>query len=229
VGEYTLDGLPTPRTYVITYTLNGFTSATVALDLTGGENKTDVNAQLIGGAGTVVGTVRDVDGNPLGGVKVIVAKGAVTAETATLTTGGGSAGAGSYSVAGLPIPGTYTATFTLDNFQSETRQVTFLGATDRPTPLDVVLRRASSNISGTVHVSGGAPNLNIGLTVELSDGTSQRTAVTTSTPAGFYGFAGVPDGTYTLRVFGAGIVQHVVRITTSQGVDATRDITVSAK
>ncbi len=227
-GAYTIDGLPTPRTYVITYTLNGFTSATVALDLTGGQQKPGVDVQLIGGAGTVVGTARDVDNNPLGGVKVVVAKGAITAETATLTSGAGSTGTGSYSVSGLPTPGVYTVTFSLDGYQSETRQFGFLTATSTPSVIDIVLHKATSNISGTVTVTGGNPALNVGLNVELSDGTEVRTAITTSTPAGFYGFAAVPEGTYTLRVFGPGVVPRVVLITTSPGDDLVRDINTVA-
>lgn len=229
VGEYRIDGLPTPRTYVLTYTLNGFTSSTVALDLTGGQNKTDVNTQLIGGAGTVVGTARDVNGNPLGGVKVVVSKGTVTAETATLTTGGGTTGTGTYSVSGLPTPGVYTVTFSLEGFQSETRQFGFVTATSAPAVVDIVLHKASSNISGTVTASGGNANVNVGLTVELSDGTDVRTAITTSTPAGFYSFADVPEGTYTLRVYGAGIAQRVVLIATTEGVDLVRDINTVAQ
>lgn len=229
VGEYTLDGLPTPRTYVITYTLDGFTSATVALDLAGGEPKEGVNAVLIGGAGTVVGTARDVDNNPLGGVKVVVTKGTLTAETATLTTGAGTTGTGTYSVANLPIPGVYTVTFSLDGYQSETRQVGFLGATATPPVVDVVLHRDTSTLSGTIHISGGNQNASVGLSVELSDGGNVRTAITTSAPAGFYSFADVPDGTYTLRVFGTGVAQRVVQITTIQGVDQIRDITVAAQ
>ncbi len=228
VGSYTLDGLPTPRTYVITFTLDGFTSATVALDLSGGENKEGINAQLIGGAGTIIGTARDVNNNRLGGVKVVVTKGAIRAETATLTTGGGPTGTGSYSVSNLPVPGLYTVTFSLDGYQSETRQIDLLGATATPPVVDIVLHLASSTLNGTVHVTGGQANLNVGLTVELSDGSTVRTAVTTSTPAGFYSFAGVPEGTYTLRVFGAGVVQRVVRISTVEGVDVTRDITTAA-
>ena len=80
-----------------------------------------------------------------------------------------------------------------------------------------------------VRVQGATrANPSVGLSVELSNGTDQRVAVTTSDPAGFYNFAGVPAGVYTLRVSGAGVTQHVVQITMVEGVDANRDITVAA-
>ena len=221
VGEYTLDGLPTPRTYVITYTLNGFTSATVALDLTGGENKTDVDAQLIGGAGTVIGTVRDVDGNPLGGVKVVVAKGAIDGgdrDAHDRRRRGGRrqllGRAAFRSRARTPSRSRSTAS------RARHARSTFLGATDQPT---VARRRAAP---GQQQRSAEPSTSPVATPTSTSASRSscpmarrKRTAVTTSTPAGFYSFAGVPDGTYTLRVFGAGVLQHVVRITTSEGVD----------
>ncbi len=229
VGAYTIDRLPTPGTYVLTYTLDGYTSATVALELPGGGSSPNVNPVLFTGAGQIAGTARDEAGNPLGGVKVVVAKGAVHAETATLTSGGGPTGAGSYAVSGLSTDGTYTVTFTLDGYRSETREVALTTGGGTPPTVDVVLRRASSTLSGVVRVQGATrANPSVGLSVELSNGTDQRVAVTTSDPAGFYNFAGVPAGVYTLRVSGAGVTQHVVQITMVEGVDANRDITVAA-
>ena len=68
VGTFLVDGLETPRTYVLTFTREGFSGETIALDLGAGENRTGVDATLIGGTGTVSGTVTDVAGQPLGGV-----------------------------------------------------------------------------------------------------------------------------------------------------------------
>lgn len=230
-GSFTLDALPTPRTYVITFTLNGYSSETMAVDLAGGEPKQLANnVTLIGGAGTVTGIARDAAGNPLGGVKVVVAKGAVTAETATLTTGTGPTGQGSYSVSGLPIPGPYTVTFSLAGFQSETKLVGLPVATDTPAVVDVQLSRSTSTVDGTVFVTSSTPNRNVGLTVELSDGGTARTTVTTSNPAGGYSFADVPNGSYTLTVVDTGVVPRsvlrVVRITVSNTGDNTHNISM---
>lgn len=225
VGAYRIDNLPTPGTYVLTFTLDGYTSDTVALELAGGESKPNVDATLFGGAGRIVGTARDAGGNPLGGVKVVVVKGAVRAETATLTSGSGPGGAGSYAVAGLPAAGTYTVTFDLAGYRSETREVALTGGGAAPPVVDVVLARSTSTISGVVSVQGNASS--VGLSVELSDGTSQRVAVTTSSPAGFFNFPDTAPGAYTLRVSGNGVAQRVVQVTVVAGVDSSRNITVT--
>lgn len=230
-GRFTLDALPTPRTYVITFTLAGYSSETMAVEVGGGEPKELASpVTLIGGAGTVTGTARDTSGNPLGGVKVVVAKGAVTAETATLTTGTGPNGQGSYTVSGLPIPGPYTVTFSLAGFQSETVLVGLPVATDTPAIVDVQLSRATSTVAGTVLVSSSTPNRNVGLTVELSDGGTARTTITTSNPAGGYSFSDVPNGSYTLTVVDTGVVPRsvlrVVRISVSNTGDNTHNISM---
>ncbi|MGB8859551.1 MAG: carboxypeptidase-like regulatory domain-containing protein [Ilumatobacteraceae bacterium] len=233
-GSFTLDGLPSPRTYVITFTLAGYSSETMALEVAGGEKKQlPRQIQLLGGAGTVVGVARDANGTPLGGVKVVAAKGAITAETATLTAGSGPTGAGSYAVSGLPIPGPYTVTFSLDGYQSETRLVGLPAATDVPPSVDVVLSRSTSTVSGSITVTGSStPNRNVGLTVELSDGETQRTTVTTSTPAGGYGFSDVADGSYTLSIVDTAAptrtVLKVVRIVVDNGGPNTHNISTAA-
>jgi 5-hydroxyisourate hydrolase-like protein (transthyretin family) len=231
-GSFTLDALPTPRTYVITFTLAGYSSETLAVDVAGGEPKQLASAvTLVGGAGTVTGIASDADGNPLGGVKVVVAKGAVTAETATLTTGTGPTGQGSYTVSGLPVPGPYTVTFTLAGYQSETRLVGLPVATDTPAVVDVQLARSTSTVSGTVTVTSSTANRSVGLTIELSDGGTARTTVTTSNPAGGYSFADVPNGSYTLTVVDTGVVPRsvlrVVRIVVSNTGDNTHNIAMT--
>src|SRR5690606_28745227 len=71
VGDFRLVDLDTPATYVLTFTREGYSSQTVALELGAGATQ-PVSVSLIGGEGTIGGNVVDVDGNPLGGVTVEV-------------------------------------------------------------------------------------------------------------------------------------------------------------
>jgi hypothetical protein len=198
VGEFVLIGLETPRTYVLTFTLEGFSSQTLALDLLAGENRTGITATLVGGVGTATGTVRDPAGDPIGGATVVVAGNEFEATTSTLTTGGEGGGIGSYRVSDIPVPGSYTVTVSAPGFLPETIGVGFLAAGEQ-SGLDVVLRPSTGRIGGTVTGAGGG-----GLgdaTVELSDGTEDgvRTTTTATSPAGAYVFTDVAPGTYTLR------------------------------
>ena len=224
VGGFTLDGLETPRTYVLTFSLDGYTSATVALELSGGEQRTGVSAVLVGGAGSVQGTARTSGGQPLGGVSVVVQGRGLELETATLTSGVGLSGVGSYSLSGLLAPGTYTITFSRAGYQTTTLSVSFDGAGAR-TGLDVVLSPSTSTISGVVR-QGGVPRDR--LTVVLSDGIAVRSVVTASSPAGTYSFSNVGPGSYTITVSGAGTQTRIVLVDVVKGVDVARDIDVVA-
>jgi hypothetical protein len=209
IGAFDIVALATPQTYVLTFDLPGYSSATIALELQGGEAKDGLTVTLVGGVGTVRGTVRDAQGNPLGGVTVEVRRGATTATTTTLTSGDGANGVGTYTVSNLAVPGTYTMTFTLAGYDVETSTVTFAGAGEQP-PIDIVLSSTNAVVRGAVVHNGGGGVA--GATVELSDGTTTRTTQSASTPAGGFEFPGVPPGRYTLRVTGTKVVDKVVAI-----------------
>ena len=73
----------------------------MALELSGGEQRTGVSAVLVGGAGSVQGAARTAGGQLLGGVSVVVQGRGLQLETATLTSGVGDNGVGSYALSGL--------------------------------------------------------------------------------------------------------------------------------
>ena len=224
VGTFLIDGLETPRTYVVTFTREGFSDQTIALDLAAGAARTGVDGVLTGGTGTITGTVTGPDGAPLGGVDVVVSAGEFSAEAATLTTGGGGAGVGSYAVSDIPTPGVYTVTFSLEGYLSETRQVGFITPTTVP-DVSVQLRRADASIRGTVTGGGAAI---AGATVELSDGKTTRKTTTASNPNGGYVFNGVAPGSYTLTVTAPNFRRTVVLVSANAGDAITRDIDLPA-
>jgi Carboxypeptidase regulatory-like domain len=220
VGNYRLDGLETPRAYVLTFTLPGFADQTVSLDLPSGQNLTK-NVQLLGGTGTVTGTVTDKNGALLGGVTVAIARGTFTAETSTLTSASAVGQLGSYSVSALPTPGSYTFTFSLAGYESQTVRVD-LPPAGSLAGVNVVLPKSTGDVSGVV-TANGAPVADV--IVELSDGSTPRTTASATAPAGAFRFADVPPGSYTLTFRRTGLVTRVVIIeviadqTTDRNVD----------
>jgi hypothetical protein len=231
-GTFVLDELETPRTYVLTFTLEGFSSQTIALDLAAGENRTGVVATLTGGTATITGVATDVGGNPLGDVTVTVAGGEFVATTATLTTSGPDAAVGSYRVADIPTPGTYAVTFSKEGFGDETRLVGFLAPGVQP-DVSVQLRPDRGTITGTVRAAGGQPL--VGVTVELTDGRTaegsdeveSRTTTTASDPAGGYSFANVAPGTYTLTFRFPDFRTRILLVPVAAGDELVRDVELS--
>ena len=213
LGAFQIDNLPTPRTYVLTFTRAGYAATTISLDLPAGQSSPPLQVVLVGGSGTVNGTVRDAAGNPLGGVGITVTRGAVKATTTSLTAGDGASGIGSYRISDLPAPGTYTVTFTLAGWSTQTTTVTFAAPGDQPT-VDMTMSLSTGTVSGRVTVNGAG---RAGLTLTLSDGITPRTSQSATSPSGGYEFAGVPPGTYMLQVTGAGVQETVVMVDVAAG------------
>jgi protocatechuate 3,4-dioxygenase beta subunit len=223
VGAYVVENLPTPRTYVVTFSRDGFGTRTIALDLGPGEARTGVDASLAGGTGTLRGMVTDATGAPVGGAEITVTRGEFTASTSTLTSGSATAPAGSYSVTDLPTPGTFTVTAAAPGFVEATRLVAF-PTSGEVSGVDMVLRDSLATLSGTVR--GGGAGLG-DVEVVLSDGATDRRTITATAPAGRYSFTGVAPGTYTLTVPAVQTFSgRVVLIRLAAGQVVTRDVTL---
>jgi 5-hydroxyisourate hydrolase-like protein (transthyretin family) len=227
-GAFLLDKLETPRTWVLTFTRDGFSSQTIALDLGAGQERTGVEATLTGGTGTITGAVSDASGSPLGDVTVTVAGGEFLATTATLTTSSPEAPVGSYRVADVPTPGVYAVTFSKEGFVAETRDVEFTAPGVQP-DVSVVLGPDHGTITGTVR-SAGTPIA--GVTVELTDGRTaegsdeveRRTTATASSPAGGYTFTGVAPGAYTVTFTDPDFFTRIVLVQVARGDELVRDV-----
>ncbi|UMG91030.1 carboxypeptidase-like regulatory domain-containing protein [Nocardioides sp. TF02-7] len=134
VGAFSLQDLPTPGTYVVTFSAEGYGEHVEIIDLGPGESRTGFDQRLEAGSGSVTGVVRGPGGKPLGNVEVVVG-GAVTTEgtaptSTTLTTGS----VGSYALNDLPVPGDYTLTFTAPGFAPETRPFSLTAEDPSETP-----------------------------------------------------------------------------------------------
>jgi len=218
IGAFLVDGLETPQTYVVSFSLAGYEGQTVAVDLAPGATLT-LNGRLIGGTGEASGTVVGRDGTPIGGAKLVVAGGDFTAESASLT-GDDATTSGAWSVAGLPVPGAYTVTVSADGYLDETLSVV-LDGTAPAEGIVVTLTRATASIQGTV-ANGGA---GVGdVTVTLSNGDDPRVTSTATTPPGAYQFGDVTPGTYTLTFSRSGLATRVVVVTVAPGDELVRDI-----
>ncbi len=193
VGSYVFGGLASPQTYLLTFTLDGYATEVVALEVGAGADTDAEDVTLFAGTGVIGGTVTASDGTPLGGVTVTALGAAGTFEVQSLT----DEPAGSYRVSGLATPGEYAVTFSLEGYVSTTRRIA-LGPRESEPAFDVELGEALARISGRAFIGTVGQD---GVTVTLSDGSTTRETVTIDGDVetiGQYVFDGVAAGTYTI-------------------------------
>ncbi|MGH9188277.1 MAG: carboxypeptidase regulatory-like domain-containing protein [Acidimicrobiales bacterium] len=228
IGTFTIADVPTPGTYLITFDKEGFGTQSIALDLAAGESRSGVDVVMVGGTGSIVGRVTDGT-NGLGDVTVEVLGGPSATQTKTLTAAGQQ---GSYRITGLPTPGTYTVTFAKPGYTSTTLGVT-LDASGRATGVDAVLRPSAAAVSGNVVGPDTPidtdlePDPMLNATVELGDGATTRSTITTATPtAGGFRLTGLAPGIYTITVTAPGFASFVQVIQLQPGENAQPVITL---
>jgi hypothetical protein len=222
VGSYTLRNLPTPGTYTLTFTRDGYATQNLSVTLAQGEQRTGSDISLVRGTGSIAGTVKRIDTGPVGGVLVTVGVGDKTITTETLSEGD----VGTYLLTGLPIPGTYTLTFSGAGLATQVRSVDLDAADGNLAGLDTTMTAATAQVTGTVSDEAGAAD---GVTVVLSDGTNTWTTRSANVPAGSYLVRDVTPGTYTLTFSRDGAVPRSVLVSLSAGESRTVNVTLEPR
>ncbi len=221
VGTFSLTGLPTPATYLLTFTKAGYGTDTEAVDLGPGRAITKLHVALAGGAGTVSGRVFGPNGQPLGGVAVTVGGQANPVTTETLTAGY----VGTYTLSGLPTPGTYALTFSRPGYASETVGVA-LGSRGLARGVDVTLPGALGQISGRVVNARTGGDL-AGVNVVITDGPT--TVQTTTTPEGNYSLAELSAGTYSVTFSLPGYTSETALVQLRPGKVSRQDVSLRTR
>lgn len=212
VGAFTLRSLPTPATFTITASKAGYASQTLTLTLAPGQKLTGVAITLSTSAASLDGLV-SVAGQGATGVSVMATDGRLTISTVTETT----PTPGRWHIGGVPVPGTYTVSFSRGDLATQTVSITLdaggnvtagsnLAQSDTDGLIRTTLHSATQDVTGTVTQTGavGCPGARLGeATVTLTSGSSSYTTTTAGTPdaaCGDYYFDRIPPGTYTLTV-----------------------------
>lgn len=228
IGSFTLRGLVTPGAYTVSVTATGYGTQTSTVSLVAGQKLTGLRFSLSKSSGSLSGVVTTLaDAKPAAGVAVTVTAGELTLATVTQTAGT----IGAWTLAGLPIPGVYTVTFTRADLQSQTVSVTLDQAGNASTGtagISVGMRSAFATVSGTVSqrsiagISGAAGEA----TVTLSSGSKTYTVTSTSVPSNAVGrflIENVEPGTYTLSASRPGTSPTTVTVTVTAGQALTYD------
>jgi 5-hydroxyisourate hydrolase-like protein (transthyretin family) len=213
VGTFAVDGLVVPGRYTLTVGRPGLAPQSLAVDLTLASPSAELEVPLAAAAGTVTGRVTGPDGSGLGGVEVRATSDGVDVVSATVD--GASDVAGTFSLVGLPVPGTYTLTFALEGRRTVTREVR-VAAGSAPSPVSVTMIPETVRVAGTVTGLDGA---GLGrVTMVLSDGVRVRTSLSADDPLGRFEFSDVAPGSYTLTARRPGAEPVVVLVAVPDGV-----------
>jgi hypothetical protein len=248
-GGFTLANLPTPATYTVIATLDGYSPQTLSLALTAGQKLTGVRLTLGRSSGQMSGRVSIIqpDGSadkPGAGVTVVVTDGATTITTLAQTFAGHNHPAGFWKVTGLPVPGEYTATFSRADLASQTVAVsldafgnatTGAGSAVGSSGVSVRLSLATATITGKVTQTGGrvcdtkTGGLGEAL-VTLNSGATTYTVTTASVPKGKCGTYLIPNvvpGSYTLTVdAGSGTIASSLSVQLTAGQLLHKDVSL---
>ena len=163
-------------------------------------------------AGQVSGTVsaNGPAAGPLGGVTVTVAGPDFSRSTTSLTTDP----IGTWQVTGVPLPGTYTVTFSAPGYGTQAIGVDL--SIPVKTDVNATLTPAASSVTGRVVEASTGAGI-VGATVTLTGQGQTRTARTADAPAGTYGFANLPPGAYTITFQRTGSPDLTLAITLVPG------------
>ncbi len=193
LGDFTLDNLPTPATVSLQFSAPGDAAQTLSVSLATDQHLSGLAVTLQPGVGSISGVVTTPSGTPAGGVSVTTTVGQTTVSTVTASVGR----VGSYTLTGLPVPGTYTVGFSRSDLVSQTLDVALTTADPSPSSVDESMVSATAVLTGTVTQSGGGGLPQITVTL-VSGSTTYQVTTATSPVAGAYAIDGVAPGTYTV-------------------------------
>ena len=253
IGHFSLTGLATPATYLLTFTHPGFGTKTISVGLGPGQINNTLVVSLVGGTGTLTGLVSgpslptfpgQTDG-PLGAVTVTVNGGTAPVTTQTLTAGA----TGTFVVSGLVTPGNYTVTFSKAGYFPKTVPVN-LSSSGSASGVNASLPAAVGVISGTVScvpraagspatVADPCPSGGIlgGVSVTVNDGNpaDTRSTITSASPANSptpksplvtFALTGLPAGSYSVTFSLSGFAPQTLFLPLAGGQVVNQSVTL---
>jgi hypothetical protein len=213
IGNWAIDGLSTPGSFLVSASKDGLSLESALITLAAGGSGT-VNLTLKAGQGSLVGVVDGPDSQGsvqgLGGITVTVTDGTVTRTATTVTSGP----VGHYTVPGLPVPGSYTVTITGTGYLPQTQRISLVAGQSRAVA-NASLRPSTVTVQGTVTDSNGSGLTGVGLTLTGQAGTYKTMSL--SDPLGSFSFSGVTPGSYVLSAESYGRITGYLTVLAKAG------------
>lgn len=198
-GQYSISTLAAGQ-YVVQAIATGYATQNLGTSVSSGTPAT-VSFSLSSSPGRVTGTVRDINGNPIGGAVVGVLQGSQIL-TPTL-----SAEDGTYILSDI-APGSYSVRVRAGGYQT-TYQGAIVSANET-TVVDFYLSSVVGRVTGNVENSSHVPIA--GASIQVLQGSQPLTTVLTD-PSGNYVVPNLAPGTYFISVNAPGYQSQVDGIT----------------
>jgi hypothetical protein len=222
VGRWSIDGLSTPGTYLVTASRSGYGTQTTLVTLGPGASMQGANLPLTPGVGSITGMVTSTTG-PVGGVSVSVTDGDTTRTVTTLTVDP----IGTFTLPTLAIPGSYTLTISGDGWSTQTQHVDLKGNLQLP---PISLTSTTASVVGTLINSADQQGIEAagvvltsaqqqpaGTVTQVSDSATVYKTTSTGNPPGAFQFTGIAPGTYTLTASKFGHQTFTTSVTVGPG------------
>ena len=200
VGKWSISGLTTPDTYLVTATAPGYGASTTLVTLAAGKSSSGVDLSVKAGVASIVGTVGSPSG-PVGGINVTATDGTVTQSVTTLTGGRDLTGGvvGTYVLPNLSVQGPWTITASGPGWISQTQRVSLSSAAAAKSgkvTANFQISATTATVMGTVFSPGDGLG-GVGVVMTGQSGTYK--ALTATAPnAGSFALANVLPGHYVL-------------------------------
>lgn len=208
IGQFVLGELPSPATYLVQVALEGYGTETLTVRVEAGASVALSDPIVLErGTGVVRGRVITAEGTPLGGVSVVASSGLPVGQTLTVDADG------SYVLRGLPVPGTYTLTFTLEGYRSETVAVNLTSGAGEVT-VNVPLVSQLAAVLGQVRGPDG--NFLGNVPIVATSGINALSTLSTD-PEGRFRLEGLVTGFWTLTFGESGGATAVVLVEVEGG------------
>lgn len=234
VGTFTLRGLQTPGTFTVVVSAPGYAPATLSVNLSEGQQLTGMSIPLGQSSGTLYGGVTTPAGMSSAGVTVTVTGGSVTRQTVTQS----GASAGAWRISNLPLPSTYTVTFSRADLESQVTSVMIDAnglvstGSSAVTSIDASMRAATGRITGTVTQTAtgtGTSDPAANVQVTATSGAATFAVTSASTPVanrGSFVLENLPPGTYTVTFSRKGTrsMSSIVTLAAGQHVQLTPNL-----
>ncbi|HTT92320.1 MAG TPA: carboxypeptidase regulatory-like domain-containing protein [Acidimicrobiales bacterium] len=220
VGEWSMSGLTTPDTYLVTATAPGYAASTTLVTLGAGKSSSGVDLALKAGVASIVGTVAS-PGGPVGGINVTATNGTATQSVTTLTGARDLTGGvvGTYVIPNLSVQGPWTLTASGPGWITQTQRVALSGAAaarSGEVTANFRLSATTATVTGTV-VSGDPAGIGgVGVVMTGKSGT-YKTLTATAPNAGSYNLSNVLPGHYVLLFSLFGYQSESVEVNLSAG------------
>lgn len=207
-GTFVIPNLPTPASYMLTFSRIGAADSDTTVQL-GNGHSAEVTLTMVPGTGSITGTVAPAGDTGCPAVIQVSLAPTTAGVTAPTTATVVAAADGSYAIDGLASPGAYKLTFSQDDHQTSTATVMLQAGV--PTPdVSVALAGAPGTIAGSIWDTAGEALGNVMVTV--ADQTASIVVKTDDADA-LFNFTGLATpGDYSVTFEKEGYVTQVVGV-----------------